>query len=78
MGSGWIPITVGFHHGTGNLQVLEALKERRTLPVSNALAQMAVGRDPKKVAWGREIHPYFTLRTQLDRDYFTSQYNDPY
>ena len=27
----------------GFLQVLEALKERRTLPVSNALAEMAVG-----------------------------------
>ena len=43
----------------GFLQVLEALKERRTLPVSNALAEMAVGRDPKKVGVRKGNPPLF-------------------
>ena len=46
---GWVPmgsvVSSCSHHG--RLQVLEALKERRTLPVSNSLAEMAVPQPPK-------------------------------
>ena len=52
------------HHG--RLQVLEALKERRTLPVSNSLAEMAVPQPTKTLRVDVNAFCFKALEKELE------------